>query len=76
MPFLNSSKYAEPLTPRKGLAVIGMPVPLSRSRVICAKEPIGSKDPRNRESARIFFMLESKKKGRINPAFLEKKIIV
>jgi len=53
-----------------------MPVPLSRSKVICAKELIGSKDPRNRESARIVFMLESKKKDRINPAFLEKKIIV
>jgi hypothetical protein len=68
-PLLNSSKYADPLTPRKGLAVIGMPVPLSRSKAICAKELIGSKNPIKRESARIFFMPQSKKKDRINPVF-------
>jgi hypothetical protein len=47
-----------------------MPVPLSRSKAICAKELIGSKNPRNRESARIFFMVEGKKKDRINRSFL------
>jgi len=51
------------------LAVIGMPVPLSRSKAICAKELIGSKNPRNRESARNFFMRKGKKKDRIYPVF-------
>jgi hypothetical protein len=51
------------------LAVIGIPVPLSRSKAICAKELIGSKNPRKRESAIIFFMDQSKKKDRINPVF-------